>query len=170
MGLFDVFKKKEEPKVQQVKKDVNTLANEVIQGIWGKGEEIKKNLTEAGYNFSDVQAKVNSKLAAAKKAAEESEAAKKLADIEATAKEVIQGKWGNGEERVQKLTAAGFNYDEVQNKVNELMASAKKAVEEVAKEVIQGKWGNGEERVQKLTAAGYDYNEVQNLVNKLLAK
>lgn len=37
------------------------------------------------------------------------------------AKEVIQGKWGNGDERKKKLTAAGYNYAAVQNKVNELL-------------------------------------------------
>ena len=41
--------------------------------------------------------------------------------VEALAKEVIQGKWGNGQERYDKLTAAGYNYDEVQGKVNELL-------------------------------------------------
>ena len=37
------------------------------------------------------------------------------------AKEVIHGKWGNGVERVQKLTAAGYDYNEVQREVNRLM-------------------------------------------------
>lgn len=37
------------------------------------------------------------------------------------AKEVIAGKWGSGEDRKKKLEAAGYNYSEVQKKVNELM-------------------------------------------------
>ena len=37
------------------------------------------------------------------------------------AKEVIAGKWGNGEERVKKLTAAGYNASEVQKEVNKLL-------------------------------------------------
>ncbi|MBQ8133981.1 MAG: peptidoglycan-binding protein, partial [Clostridia bacterium] len=41
--------------------------------------------------------------------------------VETLAREVIQGKWGNGEERRQKLTAAGYNYSAVQSRVNELM-------------------------------------------------
>jgi LysM repeat protein len=40
--------------------------------------------------------------------------------VEQLAKEVIEGKWGNGEERKKRLTEAGYNYKEVQNKVNEL--------------------------------------------------
>lgn len=37
------------------------------------------------------------------------------------AKEVIQGKWGNGEERKRRLTAAGYDYQTVQAEVNRLM-------------------------------------------------
>lgn len=42
--------------------------------------------------------------------------------VEEIAKEVINGLWGNGEERKQKLTAAGYNYSTVQAKVNEMLA------------------------------------------------
>jgi len=41
--------------------------------------------------------------------------------IDQLAREVIQGKWGNGAERKQKLTAAGYDYNAVQARVNELM-------------------------------------------------
>ena len=37
------------------------------------------------------------------------------------AKEVIAGKWGNGQDRKNRLTAAGYDYTAVQNKVNELL-------------------------------------------------
>ena len=37
------------------------------------------------------------------------------------AKEVINGLWGNGAERKEKLTAAGYDAKEVQSKVNELL-------------------------------------------------
>lgn len=41
--------------------------------------------------------------------------------VEEIAKEVLQGKWGNGIERKQKLTAAGYDSNAVQKKVNELL-------------------------------------------------
>jgi len=41
--------------------------------------------------------------------------------IEQIAKEVIRGDWDNGEERKQKLKAAGYDPDAVQKKVNEMM-------------------------------------------------
>jgi len=44
---------------------------------------------------------------------------KSVAEI---AKEVIAGKWGNGDARKQKLQAAGYNYSEVQSKINELFS------------------------------------------------
>lgn len=42
-------------------------------------------------------------------------------DVEEIAREVIQGKWGNGAERKKRLEAAGYNYHEVQSVVNKLI-------------------------------------------------
>lgn len=41
--------------------------------------------------------------------------------ITTIAKEVIDGKWGNGDDRKKKLKAAGYDYSAVQKKVNELL-------------------------------------------------
>lgn len=41
------------------KKTIDELAKEVINGKWGNGADRKKRLTEAGYNYSEVQARVN---------------------------------------------------------------------------------------------------------------
>lgn len=84
------------------------------------------------------------------------------------AKEVLDGKWGNGNDRKNRLIAAGYNYDTVQKKVNKLVKKLKANVTKIAKEVIAGKWGNGEERRVKLTAAGYDYDTIQDKVDKLM--
>ena len=40
--------------------------------------------------------------------------------VEEIAKEVIAGKWGNGTDRKNRITAAGYDYSAVQAKVNEL--------------------------------------------------
>ena len=42
--------------------------------------------------------------------------------IDEIVKEVIQGRWGNGAERKEKLTAAGYDYATVQKRVNEMLA------------------------------------------------
>lgn len=41
--------------------------------------------------------------------------------IDEIAREVILGRWGNGKERKNRLTAAGYDYDAVQKRVNEIM-------------------------------------------------
>lgn len=91
--------------------------------------------------------------------------------VDEIAKEVIDGKWGVGEDRKKRLKAAGYDAAVVQKRVNEILAGSKttkKSVTEIAKEVIEGKWGNGDDRVKRLTAAGYDAKAVQKEVNKLL--
>jgi hypothetical protein len=49
-----------------------------------------------------------------------------LPDIVAIAFEVIAGKWGNGEERKNRLEMSGYNSETIQSCVNELMALLKK--------------------------------------------
>lgn len=41
--------------------------------------------------------------------------------IDTITSEVIQGDWGNGEERRDRLVQAGYDYYAVQKKVNELL-------------------------------------------------
>ncbi len=122
-------------------KTIEQIAQEVIEGKWGTMAERKRKLTEAGYNYDEVKAKVQelNKMAAravteaakevvaevveeVKPAAEAvAEVVEKVVDVEAIAKEVIRGKWGNGQERKDKLAAAGYDYATIQAKVNELL-------------------------------------------------
>lgn len=90
--------------------------------------------------------------------------------VDELAEEVIDGKWGDGEDRKAKLEKAGYDYDAVQNRVNEILSekNKKKSITEVAKDVINGKYGNGDARKKKLEAEGYDYDTVQAKVNQLL--
>lgn len=44
-----------------------------------------------------------------------------LKSIDEIAREVIAGKWGNYPKRKELLESAGYNYDEVQKRVNELL-------------------------------------------------
>lgn len=37
------------------------------------------------------------------------------------AKEILEGKWGNGADRKKKLTEAGYNYEDIQGIVNALL-------------------------------------------------
>lgn len=144
------------------------LANEVIAGKWGNGEDRKNRLTQAGYNYSAIQSIVNQKLSGG------STPKPQLKSNETIAQEVINGAWGNGHVRRDRLTAAGYNYDVIQDIVNRKLgygstsASNKKSNETIANEVIRGDWGNGQDRKNRLTAAGYDYSAIQAIVNRKL--
>ena len=140
-------------------KSLTTVANEVIQGLWGNGEERYNNLANAGYDPQAVQDKVNEILNVGE-----------VADLTTVANEVIQGVWGNGEERYNNLANAGYDPQAVQDKVNEILNVGEVAdLTTVANEVIQGVWGNGEERYNSLANAGYDPQAVQDKVNELLS-
>lgn len=93
----------------------------------------------------------------------------KFYEIDEIAKEVLAGKWGNGAERKEKLKAAGYNYNTIQAKVNEMLAMPKKSNEDIAQEVLEGKWGNGADRKALLEAIGYNYDEIQAIVNQMAA-
>ena len=90
--------------------------------------------------------------------------------VDEVAKEVIRGEWGNGDERYNRLTNAGYNYNEVQAKVNELLNSNKPTpaptpsvdILDLVRKTIRGDFGNGEARRKAL---GSNYNEVQRQVN-----
>ena len=89
--------------------------------------------------------------------------------VDELANEVMEGKWGNGEDRKKKLEDAGYNYDAVQDRVNEILSkNGDSSITEIANDVIAGKYGNGEERKKKLEEAGYNYDTVQNKVNEIL--
>lgn len=74
--------------------------------------------------------------------------------------------WDNGEERKEKLEQAGYDYDTIQSRVNDILYE--KSIDELAIEVIRGDWGNGEERKDRLINAGYDYYEIQKKVNEII--
>lgn len=97
-------------------KTIEQLAQEVIQGVWGNGQDRKNALTNAGYDYSAVQARVNEILGTSSKPAKKSN--------EEIANEVIAGKWGNGQDRRNKLAQAGYNYDAIQKIVNKKLGSS----------------------------------------------
>ena len=152
------------PTPAPTKKSVDEIAQEVIRGEWGNGSDRRARIESAGYDYDAVQDRVNEILEGTHSSPKKS--------IDQLAQEVIRGDWGNGSDRRKALESAGYDYDAVQNRVNELSEGSKpqlKSIDEVAKEVIRGDWGNGAERTEKLKAAGYDAKAVQNRVNELLA-
>ena len=145
------------------------LANEVIAGKWGNGADRKARLEAAGYNYNAVQGIVNQKLSGGSSTPKPT-----LKSNETIAQEVINGAWGNGADRKNRLTAAGYNYSAIQDIVNKKLgassgsSSNRKSNETIANEVIRGDWGNGQDRKNRLAAAGYDYSAIQAIVNRKL--
>ena len=62
--ITEVNVKKEEAQTQT--KSVNELVDEVIAGLWGDGEDRKKRLRKAGYNYETIQSSLNSKINSSK--------------------------------------------------------------------------------------------------------
>lgn len=158
------------PSTPSGSKSNEELADEVIAGKWGNGDDRKNRLTAAGYNYSAIQSIVNQKLSGESSAPKPS-----TKSNETIAQEVINGAWGNGQERKDRLTAAGYDYNAIQSIVNQKLGagsssnSNKKSNETIANEVIRGDWGNGQDRKNRLQAAGYDYNAIQAIVNRKLS-
>lgn len=92
--------------------------------------------------------------------------------VDEIANEVINLDWGVQPERQKRLEMAGYNYAEVQAKVNEKLGTkaqpVKKSNDTIANEVIAKLWGNYPERKKRLEAAGYVYADVQAIVNRKL--
>jgi hypothetical protein len=91
--------------------------------------------------------------------------------IEEVAKQVIAGKFGNGDARASNLRNAGYDPAVVQAEVNRQLGGGSapgKSVHQVAEEVIAGDWGNNPQRSQRLAAKGFNPTEVQNEVNRIL--
>lgn len=93
-----------------------------------------------------------------------------LLSIDEIALKVINGDFGNGNARKSKLVKLGYDYDEVQRKVNEILNSQKEQPKNndterillLVKRTLRGDFGNGENRRRIL---GNDFNEVQRQVD-----
>ena len=127
-----------------------------------------KYFATLGKTVDEMLAKKGSLASTPKPTSQPSTSKKSVDEI---AREVLNGKWGNGAERKSVLANAGYDYNQVQQRVNDMIYGTvpkTKSIDEVAREVINGQWGNGQDRKNRLAGAGYNYNEVQNRVNEIL--
>lgn len=148
--------------------DLDRVVQDVIKGYYGNGDDRIRRLRERGYDPSTVQKLVNQQLAQTNP--KPAPAPKSVSQL---AQEVLNGYWGNGDERRRRLTEAGYNYDAVQSEVNRRLGSGaptahRPTLREVVDAVIRGDYGNGAERQRRLAAAGWNYTEVQAEVNRRL--
>jgi N-acetylmuramoyl-L-alanine amidase CwlA len=91
----------------EVVKSTSQLVKEVLDGKHGSGDQRKESL---GTRYNEVQAEVNKLLGLGGGKS-----------VDTLAKEVLDGKWGNGVERKNRLVKAGYNFNAVQARVNQLI-------------------------------------------------
>ena len=118
-----------------------SIAQKVIDGEFGNGEERVRRLTEAGYDATEVQNEVN---------------------------RIMVGEGGDSNEDTNTETTEQNSDCRILCCIGESQLYRDDDIETIAAEVIQGDWGNGEERKERLEQAGYDYDVVQARVNDLL--
>lgn len=75
---------------------------------------------EAGEAVDDVKNKAEELTKPVEDVVEQAEKFKQIRD------EIMQGKWGNGQERIDRLTEAGYAFENLQNGVNETLGSTKR--------------------------------------------
>ena len=144
------------------------VAKEVMAGEWGNGDDRKRALEAAGYDYNTIQSIVNSYFDKDNKPTQTSNYTVKSGDTLSG----IGSKLGVNWKDIANLNNISSPYIIYVGQVLKIPAtgstSSKKSNEEIADEVIAQKWGNGEERKKRLTEAGYDYNTIQNIVNQKL--
>lgn len=88
--------------------------------------KIVMEINDSGLDAAQVLAKVSALLGTEKPAETPAEPDMPSYDVDKIALEVLNGKWGNGAVRRRRLTAAGYDYKTVQNRVNEIDAERRK--------------------------------------------
>ena len=123
-----------------------------ISNIITSMAEFRNGLLESalGKGFTELSDKIKSTFKPASEAVSTAkEAVESVKDLGAVVDEVIGGKWGNGQKRWDALTEAGYNWAEVQNKVNETMGNTYRHSEDLGKSL--GKQADAQKEVTEVT-------------------
>lgn len=122
------------------KKTIEEIAKEVIKGLWGNGEQRKKMLTEAGYNYNEVQSKVNELLSPKTPTLKIAETPK---SHDTVAKEILDGVWGNEDERKKLIEDSGHDYSLIKDYLDKKLKSMEvilKPLYHLIRKVIEDLW------------------------------
>ena len=144
----------------------NITSNNVVTHYFYTGKNCPTELLSGTKKWTYEKAidEVERRLKGTKKPAKKARQPKQnIKSTSQLANEVIQGKYGVGEERMKKL---GTRYEEVQKEVNRILSGGiKKTVnyDDLVRRTLKGEFGNGETRKRKL---GKYYDEVQRRINK----
>lgn len=156
-------------------KNLLTPLADFFTNVIGKMSDARNDLLESalGKTFSSVSESINKILTPAKKVSDTlKEVTSTVSDLGDLVDEVILGKFGNGQERINKLTEAGQNYYRIQNKVNETLGNSYRYSEEAiaAQDKLLGITSNSTDAAKEEGAATAELtDEKKNLIKQLVS-
>ena len=134
--------------------------NSILESALGKGfDKLKESITGILEPASNVADTIKDTVSV-------------VGDLGAIVDEVISGKFGNGEDRLNALTKAGINYYTVQNKVNEKLGNSYRHSEDLinAQDKLLGKQGEAVEKTTEQTKATTELTDEEKNRLKTLVK
>ena len=93
----------------------------------------------------------------------------RLKELEGVAKRVIQGDFGNGEDRVKALTEAGYDYAEVQGLVNKILKGGEVTLEDLSDAELK-QIGYTQEEIDQLNKLKKQAEETGTPLNELIER
>lgn len=156
-------------------KSLLTPLADILTGIINKTSEWRNAILESalGRGFTSLSEKINSVTKPAAAAMDTvKETAKAIANLDEIVTQVIRGEWGNGDDRLNKLTEAGINYYRVQNKVNEALSDGFRYTEEeiAAQDKLLGTQTETVDKTEEQAEATVTLNEEQKKNLKTLVR
>ena len=156
-------------------KNLLTPLSDFFTNIIGKMSDARNNLLEGalGKTFSSLSKTLDTVLAPAKKATDTiTTVTDAVSDLGSIVDDVILGKFGNGQERFDKLTASGYNWCVVQNKVNEQLGNTYRYTEDqiAAQNKLLGVQKDSTESTSETAKATTELtDEKKNLIKELVS-
>ncbi|KAK2945627.1 hypothetical protein BLNAU_19424 [Blattamonas nauphoetae] len=162
--------------IEQLKRE-KSLLNEENQRLHDEVQRLHETIAEKDFYIQSLQNKLSTE-----------QQRRMLDSDQRIVLRVVEGLYGNGQARKDKLESEGYDSAHIQQLVNEYMADVdrrladrnsarvraqmrnverRKTNQEIANEVWVGIWENGAERKRLLTEKGYDYTEIQKLVTNM---
>lgn len=156
-------------------KSLLTPLADVLTGLINKTSEWRNAILESalGKGFITLGERLNGVIKPAAAAMDTmKEAAKAVANLDDIVTQVIRGEWGNGDDRLNRLTEAGINYYRVQSKVNEALGDGFRYTEEeiAAQDKLLGIQVETTEKAEEQAESTVKLNDAQKDQLKLLAR
>lgn len=139
----------------------------VTDEILNDNEKFLRNLTRGGWFTTDIFKDVLNSIDA--DAAETSDSVKaSLEEITKMAEEVKRGDWGNGEERIRRLTEAGYDFHLIQSLVDHDLLGTEFNFEQLSDAQLKEK-GYTDEQIESLKKLKAELQDSNSEIGKLIS-